>query len=122
MEPESETSALAQERVMIIVGRVANCFERSGMPERESAKDGKRLVTHFGGGVVFKRVDHSRNDVGYAHLICPTPLADQAVEGDLAYRRHRIVQGCKEDRSGLVGSVMVEESQAAASHPGVFIA
>jgi hypothetical protein len=37
------------------------------------------------------------------------------VESDLSYWRHWVVKRCKENRSGLVGSVMVEQTEAAPS-------
>jgi hypothetical protein len=107
---------------VIIVGGTANCAQSRRMPERELSKDRKRLVSHLGVGVALERPDDSGNDIGHAHLRGSTSLAGQAVESDLAYRRHRIVQRRQEDRSGLVGRVMVEEIEAAASNPGVFVA
>jgi hypothetical protein len=100
---------------VIVVGRVANCVERGGMPKSEVAKDGKRLVAHFGVGVALKRLDDSWNDIGHTHVVCSTPLTGQAVESDLSYWRHWVVKRCKENRSGLVGSVMVEQTEAAPS-------
>ena len=98
--------------VGVVFSSTRDRFAGAPVSAYKTCQDRNCLVANLNAGIAGQDVDEIGHNVSDAKSRGSAPLTGETVEGDLAYRRHRITQSTAKGIPRSIAGIMIQEEKA----------